>query len=86
MTFSTKCTVNVFLQIIATSSDPNNTDSDFTYDPFEGFKIRNVDSWEMKGQHQCEGTWPKSSFISRSGQFKIKIQGTPNYYVTLMVL
>ncbi|KZS11530.1 putative Inactive tyrosine-protein kinase 7 [Daphnia magna] len=74
--------VNVILKkfdddskVIASSSEPNDPNSDWTYDPFEGFRIKVVDSWEMKGQHQCEATWPKSNKTSTSTRFKIKIQG-----------
>ncbi|XP_057373175.1 vascular endothelial growth factor receptor 1-like [Daphnia carinata] len=63
------------IKVIASSSDPNDPNSDWTYDPFEGFRIKVVDSWEMKGQHQCEATWPHSNKKSTSAKFKIKIQG-----------
>ena len=60
---------------VASSSDPNNPKSNFIYDPFEGFKIRTVDSWEMKEQHECEATSQITKAKSRTGKFKIDIQG-----------
>ena len=61
--------------MIASSSNPNDPDSDFTFDQFEGFKIKTVNSWDLKGQHDCDGTWPKSELKITSSKFKIKIQG-----------
>ncbi len=71
-------------QVIASSTEPDQPDSDFYFDPYEGFKIKIVDSWEMKGQHECEATWPKSSVKIRSTQFKIKIQGMRLYWPSII--
>ena len=63
----------IYLQVVANSSEQN---SRWTFNSYEGFRIKLVNSWELKGHHVCVATSnTEAKRQSRTEKFKIKIEG-----------